>query len=201
MVAPISLRLLLVSALIAAPLSAQTARTDEQIKAAYDAHQGDFDYLLGDWQFTAVSKQWGNLHGFWSAARLPQGAEILDEYRVVGDSGETYHVSNTLRVYNAVLDQWELVTTEGGSGMQDRGTGHKVGNEMHIEQRFGVMSPSPSLWRIRYYNIRPDGFSWAAARSTDDGKTWVADYLTIEARRIGPARPMAPMTSASRPGT
>jgi len=201
MVAPVFLRLLLASALIAAPLAAQAsgARTEEQIKASYDAHQGDFDYLLGDWAFTAESKQWGTMHGFWSATRLPTGAQILDEYRIVGDSGETYHVSNTLRVYNAVLDQWELVTTEGESGIQDRGTGRKVGNEIHIEQRFGVMTPNPSLWRIRYYNIRPDGFSWTADRSPDDGKTWVAEYLRIEARRIGPPRRMEPLAPA-RPG-
>ena len=31
---------------------------------------------------------------------------------------------------------------------------------------------TPSTWRIRYYNIAPDTFSWAADRSTDGGKTW-----------------------------
>jgi hypothetical protein len=95
MVAAISLRLVLVSALVAAPLSAQAgARTEEQIQASYDAHQGDFDYLLGDWEFTAVSKQWGAMHGFWSAARLPQGAEILDEYRVVETAGDLPRVQH-----------------------------------------------------------------------------------------------------------
>lgn len=36
------------------PLRAQTApRTPEQLRADYEAHKGDFDYLLGDWEFTA----------------------------------------------------------------------------------------------------------------------------------------------------
>ena len=184
MVAPISLRLLLVTALVAVPLAAQSGdRTAAQIKASYDAHQGDFDYLLGDWEFTSVSKQYGAAHGFWSAARLPEGAQIWDEYRVVGDSGETWYVANTLRAYNAVLDEWELVSTEGATGLQNVGTAHRVGAEMHIEQRFGVMSDTPSLWRIRYFDIGPDRFSWAGDRSIDDGKTWVTDYLRIEARR------------------
>lgn len=206
MVAAVSLRLMLTSMLvIVAPLPAQTSvgRTPEQIKASYDAHQGDFDYLLGDWEFTAMNKQYGAMRGFWSAVRLSEGAPILDEYRVVGDSGETWYVTNTLRVYNAVLERWELVSTEGGTGLQNVGTGHRVGGEMHIEQRFGVMSPNPSLWRIRYYNIRPDGFSWTADRSPDDGKTWVADYLRIEARRIGPPRHLdsrAPPRKLSLPG-
>jgi len=145
--------ILLVAMLALAPaLSAQVTgqRTREQIRASYDAHQGDFDYLLGDWQFTSVSQEFGKGRGYWSAVRLAEGAQVLDEYRVVGDSGETYYVTNTLRAYNAVLDQWELVSTEGGTGLQNIGTGHRVGAEMHIEQKFGVMSPNPSIWRIRW---------------------------------------------------
>src|SRR5437867_4173861 len=30
-------------------------RTPEQLQASYEAHKADFDYLLGDWEFTAVS--------------------------------------------------------------------------------------------------------------------------------------------------
>jgi hypothetical protein len=192
--------MLVAMAALAPALSAQAAgqRTQEQIRASYDAHQGDFDYLLGDWEFTSVNRQFGKGRGYWSAVRLAEGAQILDEYRVVGDSGETYYVTNTLRAYNAVLDQWELVSTEGGTGLQNIGTGHRVGAEMHIEQKFGVMSPTPSLWRIRYYDIRPDRFSWAADRSTDAGKTWVTNFQTIEARRIGPPRTLGPLAPAKR---
>jgi hypothetical protein len=183
---------------ITPPLRGQstTQRTPEQIKASYDAHQGDFDYLLGDWQFAAVNRQFGTFRGYWSATRLGDGAQILDEYRVVGDSGQTYYVTTTLRVYNAVLDQWELVSLEKGTGLQNQGTGHKVGAEMHIEQRFGVMSPNPSLWRIRYYDIGPDRFSWTADRSPDGGKTWVTGFQQLEARRIGPPRSLGPLAPA-----
>ncbi len=65
---------------------------------------------------------------------------------------------------------------------------------MHIEQTFGVALGNPSVLRIRYYNIQPDRFSWAADRSTDGGKTWVTDFLRIEARRIGPARSVPALT-------
>jgi len=159
-VLPLCAATLLVSMAIASLLSAQASgrRTKEQIKASYEAHQGDFDYLLGDWEFTSVSREFGTGRGYWSAVRLAEGAQILDEYRVVGDSGQTYYVSSTLRAYNAVLDQWELVSAESGTGLQNVGTAHRIGTEMHIEQKFGVMSPNPSIWRIRYYDIRPDAF-------------------------------------------
>jgi hypothetical protein len=189
----------LLAALPVASTSAQAptppTRTPEQIQASYEAHKGDFDYLLGDWEFTAESKEYGKFRGYWSAARLDEG-QILDEYRVVGDKGETYYVTTSLRNYNSVLERWELVGADAGSGLQDFGTGRKVGDEMHIEQKFGVMSATPSLWRIRYYDIRPDGFSWTADRSTDEGKTWVARHQTIEARRIGPPRSLGPLAPA-----
>ena len=179
--------------------SAQTPGkpTPEQMQASFEAHKGDFDYLLGDWEFTAVSTEYGKFRGYWSAVRLDEG-QILDEYRVVGDKGETYYVTSSLRNYNKMLDRWELVGADAGSGLQDVGTARRVGTEMHIEQRFGVMSDQPSTWRIRYYDIRPDRFSWIADRSTDGGKTWQAKHQTIEARRIGPPRSIGPLAPARR---
>jgi uncharacterized protein YutD len=174
------------------------AKTPEQIEAAYNAHKSEFDYLLGDWTFTSHNKQYGDARGVWSAVRLAEG-QLLDEYRLVGDSGETWYVTTTIRNYNAVLDRWELVSADGGSGLLDFGTGQWTGNEMHIEQRFGVAGGSPSLWRIRYFDITPDSFSWRADRSIDDGKTWVQDYLTIQARRTGPSREWGPLAQARRP--
>ena len=185
----------------AAAATAQTTvrKTPEQIKASYDAHKGDFDYLLGDWEFTAENQQYGKFRGYWSAVRLAEG-QILDEYRVSGDKGETFYVTTSLRAYNAVLDRWELVGMDDGNGLQDIGTARRVGTEMHLEQRFGVMSPEPSTWKIRYFDIRPERFSWRADRSTDGGKTWVAGFMQIEARRIGPARSLGPLAPARTPG-
>ena len=187
-------------AAITSPLGAQPAgkRTAEQIKASFDAHKADFDYLLGDWEFTATSKDYGTFKGYWSALRLEKG-QILDEYRIVGDKGETYYVTTTLRNYNGALDRWELIGTDAGRGLQDIGTGHREGAEMRIEQTFGVASGNPSLWRIRYYDIRPDHFSWIADRSTDGGKTWTTTYQQLEARRIGPPRSLGPLTPTKKP--
>lgn len=162
-------------------------KTSEQIRASFEAHKGDFDYLLGDWEFTADNKQWGKAHGVWSAVRLAEG-QVLDEYRLIGDKNETFYVTTTLRAWNSVLERWELVGMDAGNGLQDIGTARRIGDEMHLEQRFGVMGAEPSLWRIRYYAIGSDRFSWTADRSTDEGRTWTKGFHTIEARRIGPAR-------------
>ena len=190
----------MVFAAITSLTSAAGAQVSEQeMHARWEAHRGDFDYLLGDWEFTAESGDYGRFHGVWSAVRLPNG-QILDEYRVTGDSGETYYVTTTLRSYNAALDRWELVGMDVGGGLQDAGTGQRRGSEVHIEQTFGVASGRPSRWRIRYHSIQPDRFSWVADRSTDGGRTWTQEYQTIEARRIGPPREMAPL-AATNPGS
>ena len=185
--------------LIAPALFSQTAgnRTPEQIEALYQAHKGDFDYLLGDWEFTATSHEHGKFRGLWSAVRLDEG-QILDEYRVTGDKGETYYVTSTLRNYNKFLDRWELVGADAGTGLQDFGTARRVGSEMHIEQKFGVAAGTPSVWKIRYYGIQRDRVSWSADRSADGGKTWVKNYQTIEARRLAPARSLGPLTKPKK---
>ena len=195
------MHLILAIALIAAtsPADTPTAKTREQLKASYEAHQADFDYLLGDWEFTAVSQQYGKFRGYWSAVRVGEGGQLLDEYRVVDDSGGTIYVTRTLRAYNAALDQWELVSTDQGSGLQNTGTGHREGKEMRIEQKFGFGTPNPVISRIRYHDIQADRFSWTSDRSSDAGKTWTKDFQQIEARRIGPARSLAPLAPAKKP--
>ena len=62
----------------AAPTQTTDKRTPEQIQASFDAHKGEFDYLLGDWEFTAESREHGRFRGNWSAVRLDEG-QILDE--------------------------------------------------------------------------------------------------------------------------
>jgi hypothetical protein len=179
----------------------QTATTPvNQRLALFQQHQGDFDYLLGDWGFTGVRKRANapdqKLHGYMSAACFPKGPTILLQDRLLNDDGSTFFESSTLIVYNAGLDQWELASIgdDGpGVGLQDRGVAHKDAGEMHIEQRFGSMSPKPTIWRIRHYDIAPDHYSLSADRSTDDGRTWQANYERIELRRIGPARSLGPL--------
>src|ERR1700716_4306202 len=138
---------LLIGALLVAVLAAQTPakkKTEKELQAALEAHKGDFDYLLGEWEFTSVSKEHGPGKGFWTAVRLTTG-QILDEFRVVGDNRETWYVTSTLRSYNVALDRWELVGMVEGGGLQDVGTAQRVGGEVHIEQKFGVAAGNTSI--------------------------------------------------------
>jgi hypothetical protein len=180
--------LLLVVALVSAAAGQPAAKKrPEQLQALFEQHKGDFDYLLGDWEFTADNKQYGKSNGRWSAVRLATG-QILDEYRLVDDKGAAFYVTATIRNYDVMHDRWELIGMDDRNGLQDFGTAQRAGQEMHIEQKFGVAGGSPTTMRIRYYNIKANSFSWAGDQSTDNGKTWVKDQLRIEAKRVGPAR-------------
>ena len=163
----------------------------DRIQEASKAHAHDFDYLLGDWEFTAVNRD-GKFRGLWSAVRLADTGQILD-------NGDTYYVSTTLRAYNGILDEWELVSVDHrGTGLTQIGTGHRVGAEMHIEQKFGFGTTKAWISRIRYYDIQSDRFSWNADRSLDNGKTWIKDFQQIEAHRIGPPRALDPLARAKK---
>ena len=195
----------LIAAAIAAALLGSGAaahtkpkKTREEVKASQQAHKADFDYLLGDWEYTGVRQMPDGpqkFRGYWSAVKLADG-QVLDEYRVVSDEGETWYVTTTLRNYNPFQDRWELIGANEGSGLLDFGTAQRVGDEMRIEQSFGVASGEPSVLRIRYYGIQPDRFSWTADRSADGWKTWVKDFQQIEARRIGPPRSLPALAPA-----
>src|SRR5258706_1230751 len=103
-------RLRALALLAALPLMAQTAtipRTPERMESSFQAHKGDFDYLLGDWEFTAESKEWGKFSGRWSAVKLSEG-QILDEFRAFGGKDNPDHVTTSLRNYNRFMEQWEL---------------------------------------------------------------------------------------------
>ena len=130
-----------------APARAQTSN------APKPGHERDFDYLLGDWQFVAMNKQYGRTEGRWSAARLATG-QILDEYRLVDGKGGTIYVTATIRNYNAKSGKWELIGMDGSNGLLDFGTAERVGSEIHIEQRFGVAGGKPTTLRIRYTTLR-----------------------------------------------
>ena len=178
--------------------AATSQATSDRIQEASKAHAHDFDYLLGDWEFTAVNRD-GKFRGLWSAVRLAETGQILDEFRVLGDNGDTYYVSTTLRAYNGILDQWELVSVDHrGTGLTQIGTGHRVGAEMHIEQKFGFGTTQSWISRIRYYDIQSDRFSWNADRSLDNGKTWIKDFQQIEAHRIGPPRALDPLARSKK---
>jgi hypothetical protein len=194
--AGIAAMLLAVAGPVGAQSQADQAKILKEAQEAYDQHNAEFDFLLGDWEFVQTRPSPSGpvqFKGFWSAVRSRDGALITDEFRIVDDKGGTSYVSTTMRAYNPFEKQWNLIGVEPTAGLMQPGTAWREGNDMRVDQVFGA-GPNQSHWRIRYHNIRPDAFSWKADRSTDGGKTWTENYRTIEAKRIGPARAPGALT-------
>ncbi len=141
-----------------------------------------FDFLIGVWDIVSEPNIPGvpeRVRGRWTAKKSADGFMVVDEYRVFDGEGGTAYLGETYRVFNPSAKRWEFRFVEPFSGTWHEGTAVKVGDEMHLTQgtpQGGGMS------KIRYYDIRPDRFSWMSERSRDGGKTWTKG-ARIEATR------------------
>lgn len=166
--------------------------SDQQQKIiAYFCENRDmFDFLLGEWSFVGTRGP-RQIQGVWTFVKSPDGPLVLDEFRMQDTAGRTAYVSTTVRVLSPAEMRWNIVGLEPGTGLPQLGTAWKEGSDVRIDQTFN--SPGPdgvtgALWRIRYYDIQPDRFSWRADRSRDGGRTWETPVMTMDVRRTGPPR-------------
>lgn len=187
---------IIAASLIAPAATDQTVKDhDAALRSALEAHQHDFDYLLGDWTFVARNRQGGTFHGHWTAERLP-GGQILDEFRIESPSGA--HSVFTVRAYNAALGRWDIVTLNRVAGLGHMGTAQRIGSEMIADQNVGSEDAHPSAWHVRYHDISANHFVWDADQSSDSGKTWDRDFMTIEANRVGSPHAFESIVPAGR---
>jgi hypothetical protein len=154
-----------------------------------DGARNQFDFLDGEWEFVMTSTTPAGdkrvRRGHWSGRKLAGGTLVQDSFIYYDDQTNTLLPTGiyTFRVFNRVLGKWTYKTVNTAVGVWSDGTGEKVGDEMRLLQtppkEATVQMP---MLRIRYYNIKPDRFSWVSERSFDGGTTWTPGGR-IEARR------------------
>jgi len=148
-----------------------------------------FDFLVGEWTVDVTSKAPGappQYHGVWRAAKTLNGLGVVDEYGIVDDSDRVVYSGATLRVFDTQTGTWTMRYVDqlgGQTGRWSELVGVEQGREMHVEQRGQAPDGRTTILKIRYYNIQPQHFSWAADQSSDGGASWVRDYLRLEATR------------------
>jgi hypothetical protein len=148
-----------------------------------------FDFLVGEWTVDVTSKSPATppqYKAVWRAWKTLNGLGVVDEYAVSEDSGRVVYGGTTLRVFDTKAATWTMRYVDQVGGHTGRWwelVGVKEGPEMHVEQRGQAPDGRTTILKIRYYNIQPDHFSWAADQSSDGGATWVRDYLRLEATR------------------
>ncbi len=146
-----------------------------------------FDFLVGDWTYTAVWKTPNGERrgvGTWTARKAFDGFGVVDEWRILdAPGGNTTYLGTSARVYSPAKGHWD---------MRFLNVRNATWHEQFAESRDGEMF----LWwtgedlrgqfrmRVRYYDIDENSFRWRADRSYDDGATWIENWLMMEVTRI-----------------
>ena len=173
---------------VTTPSMAQTrdVQTPDTLGAAFDAEAigkgtpNDYDFLVGKWRFRF--QQMGESgyrppeDGIWTIRMVHDGLVIEDVWR----KEETDNPTITYRIYDPVLERWNLQGFKPRTGTWDPGVSWSDGAHRYVVQTFG----GQVLARIRYYEIRPEAFRWRADGSLDGGETWIRDLWKMDATRV-----------------
>jgi hypothetical protein len=95
----------------------------------------------------------------------PRGARAGDA------AAERYSYGSTLRIYNPVIDAWQIQWTDPVTQNFCTMIGRRDGEE--IVQHGHNASGSPIRWS--FSQITPDSFRWRGETSPDCGATWRLD--------------------------
>jgi hypothetical protein len=148
-----------------------------------------FDFLAGEW--TVEGTRYGgdgeilqNYIGAWRAEYRHDRRMVIDDFTIHAPSGQEVSAFVTLRTYCDMTKRWEIA---GLAPFQPamRGTwfGHWVDGEMRLTVEAAGPDGKPIRNEIRFYAIKPDGFSWESRTSRDDGRTWIKVASLVATRR------------------
>ena len=146
---------------------------------------GDYDALIGMWEFTFQPRQPDGsfgipFKGHWTFEKKGDGGIIEDHWRPDNPTTQMASSLYTYRVFDAEEKIWRLV------GANSRGGNLTPGRTWtDANGRSGVEWYGNVLVRFRYLALTPTRFLWRQDQSRDGGKTWILDTGVMEARRIG----------------
>ncbi|HEY2377364.1 MAG TPA: nuclear transport factor 2 family protein [Gemmatimonadaceae bacterium] len=146
---------------------------------------GDYDALIGTWEFTFQSRQPDGSFGIpftghWTFEKKGEGGIIEDHWRPDNPTTPMASSLYTYRVFDPEEKVWRLV------GANSRGGGIIPGRTWaDASGRYGIEWYGNVLVRFRYFALTPARFLWRQDQSRDGGKTWIPDTGMMEARRIG----------------
>jgi len=146
---------------------------------------GDYDALIGVWEFTFQSRQpdgsfGAPFKGHWTFEKKGDGGIIEDRWRPDNPTVPMATSLYTYRIFDPEQKVWRLVgaNSRGGSIIPGRTWADADG-------RSGIEWYGDVLVRFRYFAMTANRFLWRQDQSRDGGKTWILDTGMMEARRIG----------------
>lgn len=156
---------------------AQTA----SMTVSTEGSEHDFDFLLGNWDFTAESRLPGlppTYTGRWTFERTGNGALVEDDFMAVDELGVRRYLGVTVRAFDATTKRWTTSFVVPPGATWRLGAAWREGNEIAE----GPLDTAIQKTRARFSDVAKDHFTWTLDQSTDNGKTWV-NMVRVRARR------------------
>jgi hypothetical protein len=146
---------------------------------------GDYDALIGLWHFRfQIRKRDGTFipafTGHWTFEKKPGGLLIEDRWRPDEPDSAMGLSLYTYRLFDPKRKLWQMIGAESSGGTFSPGL-----TWSDATHRYAIQRDETTITRIRYLAIEPNKFLWRADRSSDGGKTWLLDAMTMDASRIG----------------
>lgn len=156
------------------------------------AEASQFQFSVGDWD--AWSKSYDPATGkLVKEGKACLQVSYLNDKRMIfeqwtsydEETGKVSYHGTTLRSYSEKENQWRAVFFQTyQQGVSTHMTFHKEKDEMIGRWETKHLVRGVVLFRIRFFNIEKDSFSWESKLSIDYGKTWHLES-TYTAKRRG----------------
>jgi hypothetical protein len=157
--------------------------------AAKSGSVTDYDFLVGMWHFTFQQRNRDGsfrppFAGHWFVTRRDvTGAMIEDHWRPDNNATTWESGTYTFRVFDPARNLWTIQGVDSNRGVWQPGLSWS-----DKDNRYLIQHNRESLMRIRYFAIQANRFRWRADISLDGGRTWIADWWSMDVRRIGGGR-------------
>lgn len=152
-----------------APLVEQAKHN--QSPCTYKAENRQFDFWVGDWD--VVTTKEGTPAGISHIERTIGDCVIWENWTSLGNSGYT---GKSYNIYNSNLQRWEQFWVDNAGGMIHFYGGLKDG----VMDFYTDDIPQPGGTKLKrhlqFFNLGADKVRQFSQGSTDDGKTWNAEY-------------------------
>jgi hypothetical protein len=176
--------LLVVYAVLAVPLLAQTAENPANLPQRDGSH--DFDFLIGDWKAHVRrlpdrlnnSNAWVEYEGISNHHKLLDSNANFEQFEVTSTDKKLHIKAQTLRLYNPATRQWSIYLVDLDNGTLDTppvvgGFSGKRGEFYHQESLKG----RTILVRYLWLDLSPHSARMEQSYSPDGGKTWEVNWI------------------------
>lgn len=194
-------RLSLVCALALSPIALPGQQNSGAVpstitRAPREATQ--YDFLVGEWALTITPKVSGlvarihgmpKLHGTWKGSRALDGWGVVDELRIMDESGNPIAYTHFVRIFDATAQHWIVTAIEVYRQRVTTSIAQWQGSEMSTSADAVDPEGKPYRSRTHITDISATGFHYSQDISHDGGATWEEGHLVMDAKRAAGVPP------------